>query len=179
MASQQQIAAHLDLTPRRVRDLVKNGVLPPSKGPGGYDLDATRTAYIRYLRGVGTGQTHEGEVCDLVAERQRLEVRKLELQVAAAERADRVDDAGWMAVEDHWRLLAGLMVVLRELLDFHVQQVAPELAELAGGNPEAAGQLVDRMVEMINEAYNELAGTTIEAAAFGPDPHEAGEGEGE
>ena len=56
MATQQDIADHLDLTTRWVRKLVKEGVLPSSKGRGGYDLEACRMAYIRYLRGVGTGQ---------------------------------------------------------------------------------------------------------------------------
>ncbi len=61
MATQQEIADHLDLTPRRVRGLVKDGILPSSKGPGGYDLDACRIAYIKYLRGVSSGQVRE---CD-------------------------------------------------------------------------------------------------------------------
>lgn len=59
MANQKEIAQHLDLTPRRVHGLVKEGLLPASKGPGGYDLDACRIAYIRYLRGVSTGQVKE------------------------------------------------------------------------------------------------------------------------
>ncbi len=56
MANQTEAAAYLDVSTRRHRDLVKNGVLPPSKGPGGYDLDAHRVAYIRHLRGVNPGQ---------------------------------------------------------------------------------------------------------------------------
>lgn len=35
---------------------MRDGILPPSKGHGGYDLDACRVSYIRYLRGLGTGQ---------------------------------------------------------------------------------------------------------------------------
>lgn len=58
MATQQEIATHLDLSSRRVRELTKDGVLPSSKGRGGYDIDACRMAYIRYLRGVTTGQVN-------------------------------------------------------------------------------------------------------------------------
>ncbi|MBI9092811.1 MAG: hypothetical protein JEZ12_26645 [Desulfobacterium sp.] len=56
MATQQEIGEHLDLTSRRIRALVKEGVLPSSKGRGGYELDSCRLAYIRYLRGISNGQ---------------------------------------------------------------------------------------------------------------------------
>ena len=56
MATQNELAAHLDLSDRRVRGLLKLGILPPSRPPGGLDLDACRLAYIRYLRGVQSGQ---------------------------------------------------------------------------------------------------------------------------
>lgn len=56
MSTQKEVAAHLDLSARRIRGLTKEGILPASKGPGGYDLDACRLAYIRYLRGVSSGQ---------------------------------------------------------------------------------------------------------------------------
>ena len=179
MASQLEVAAHLDLSDRRVRVLVKDSILPGSKGHGGYDVDACRLAYIRHLRGLATGQARPGMAGDLAEEKQRLEVEKLRHEVAKLERAARADDARWIQREDHWRLLAGLLTALREMLDYQGQRAAPELCTLAGGDQENAGQLVDRLVEMINEAYNELAGTTIEAAAFGPDPHESDEQEDE
>lgn len=50
MATQKQIAEHIDLSDRQVRRLVSEGVLPASKGHGGMDIDACRTAYINYLR---------------------------------------------------------------------------------------------------------------------------------
>jgi len=56
MASQIEIAAHLDLSDRQIRNLVADGVLPASRGRGGMDLDACRLAYIGYLRGLGSGQ---------------------------------------------------------------------------------------------------------------------------
>ena len=179
MATPKEIAEQLGISDRRVRDLLKSGILPGTKGTKGYNLTACREAYVTYLRGLATGQARpDDDDADLAAEKRRLEVKKLSLEIQRLERQDRVDDARWMHIEDHWRLLAGLMVVLRELLDFHVQQVAPELCELAGGNPEAAGQLVDRLGEMIGAAYNGLAGAEIEHACFGDDPH-AGGGEAE
>lgn len=56
MATQVEVAAHIDLSDRQVRSLLTDGVLPGSKGSGGLDLDACRLAYIRYLRGLNNGQ---------------------------------------------------------------------------------------------------------------------------
>lgn len=56
MSTQKEIAAHLDLSERRVRVLIKEGVLPSSKGRGGLDVDQCRVSYIGYLRGVSNGQ---------------------------------------------------------------------------------------------------------------------------
>jgi phage terminase Nu1 subunit (DNA packaging protein) len=59
MATQKKVAEHIDLSSRRVRELIKDGVLPASKGTGGLDVDACRLAYVRYLRGLSTGQVKE------------------------------------------------------------------------------------------------------------------------
>ena len=64
MATQKKVAEHLDLSLRHVQKLIKDGKLPPAKGRNGYDIDACRFAYIRYLRGVGSGQVQASEVVE-------------------------------------------------------------------------------------------------------------------
>lgn len=59
MATQQELAEHLDLSSRRIRGLVKDGILPASKGRGGYNLEICRLAYIRFLRGKANGQVKQ------------------------------------------------------------------------------------------------------------------------
>lgn len=61
MATQAEIGDHLDLSERRVRELIKEGVLPASKGRGNYNVDDCRRAYISYLRGLANGQTQAHE----------------------------------------------------------------------------------------------------------------------
>lgn len=61
MATQVDVAAHLDLSDRWVRELVQSGVLPASKGRGGYDLEQCRLAYIRHIRGQLSGQVRVPE----------------------------------------------------------------------------------------------------------------------
>jgi len=64
MATQREVAEHLDLTDRNVRYLLQSGVIPASKGRGGYNLDDCRMAYIRYIRGQAKGQVRNEEAED-------------------------------------------------------------------------------------------------------------------
>ena len=61
MATQREAAEHVVISARRFRVLAKTGVLPTSKGRGGYNLDEVRLAYIKYLRGIATGQVKDGD----------------------------------------------------------------------------------------------------------------------
>ncbi len=56
MAIQKEVAEHLYISERQVRNLIAGSILPGSKGKGGLDLDDCRKAYINYLRGQKTGQ---------------------------------------------------------------------------------------------------------------------------
>lgn len=68
MATQRDVAEHLDLTDRQVRALVKKGVLPGSHGTGGLNVDACRAAYINYLRGLARNQIADTGASDSAAE---------------------------------------------------------------------------------------------------------------
>lgn len=82
MATQKQLAEHLDITDRQVRNLLTDGVLPGSKGNGGLDVNAGRIAYIRYLRGLAAGQVKpatglpEGDDIDPLIEYRLMEERR-------------------------------------------------------------------------------------------------------
>jgi phage terminase Nu1 subunit (DNA packaging protein) len=79
MATQEQIAEHLDLSKRRVQDLMVEGVLQK-----GADLDQCRVNYIRYLRSNAAGQ-HTGAAPSLADGRARLvklQGDKVELELA-------------------------------------------------------------------------------------------------
>lgn len=67
MASQKAIAKHLDLSERRVADLLPELGLPTRD----CDIDAARVAYIRDLREKAAGRYTEGDL-DLGKERARL-----------------------------------------------------------------------------------------------------------
>ncbi len=56
MATQRDLAKHLHLSTRRIRDLLKAGILPSGGAGASYDLDACRESYINYLRGLAAGR---------------------------------------------------------------------------------------------------------------------------
>ena len=72
--TQRALAAHLDLTDRSIRELTAAGVL--ERGAQGYELEASRVAYIRHLRERAAGRRSDERgpdgPLDLVAERARL-----------------------------------------------------------------------------------------------------------
>ncbi len=65
MATQSEIAKHIDLSIRAVRDHMVNGVITK-----GGTLDEARTAYIRHLREVAAGRSTNS--ADYTVERTRL-----------------------------------------------------------------------------------------------------------
>lgn len=88
MATQVEVAQHLDISDRQVRNLLTDGVLPSSKGAGGLDIDACRLAYIRYLRGLASGQVRPETPADEDDDgdtAKRLEQERLRLTAAQAE----------------------------------------------------------------------------------------------
>lgn len=94
MATQAQIAEHLDLSERRVRDMIGEGVLQK-----GADLAQCRISYIRHLRDGASGQ-QTGAGLKLTDERARLaklqadkvepELAELRRELVRAENAAKV-----------------------------------------------------------------------------------------
>lgn len=111
------------------------------------------------------------EAGDLSAIKQRLEIKWLEQKIAKGERDGRADDRRWMLREDSWALLAGVLGMLRQTFDYHINQRAGELALAVEGRAELAPQLVDMLLlNVVNPAFNDLAGKTLEHACFAEMP---------
>jgi phage terminase Nu1 subunit (DNA packaging protein) len=61
MATQVEVAEHIDLSVRQVQRLIKNGIIPSAKGNGGYDLEACTKSYISYLRAMAKRADNSGD----------------------------------------------------------------------------------------------------------------------
>ena len=83
MATQRELAEHLDLSPQSVTDLVRKGVFLINKGRSPVNIDACRVAYINFLRQAGR-YTKKAGIGDMNEEKTKLtaaQARKAELEV--------------------------------------------------------------------------------------------------
>jgi phage terminase Nu1 subunit (DNA packaging protein) len=71
MATQREVADHLDLSVKRVSELIRDGILPSKKGRSPLNIDVCRIAYISYLRKL-SGYNKRGGTGDIAEEKARL-----------------------------------------------------------------------------------------------------------
>ena len=157
MATQDQIAAHLDLGVRHVRRLLAAGVLPASKGRGGLNTDRCRVAYIAHLRGVAAGHQSKDGSLDLTEERAKL--AKEQTETAAIRNAES----------------RGELLPASEVLEYWAKQVVAVKAHLRGIPARFASQVpqltpgeIGGLRDLIHETLTNLADGVPPTAAVGP-----------
>lgn len=87
MATQREVAEHLDLSVKRISELIKDGILPSKMGRSPLNIDVCRHAYISYLRKLG-GYHKKSGTGDIAEEKTKLtaaQARKAELEVEVME----------------------------------------------------------------------------------------------
>jgi len=87
MASQRELAEHLDLSVKRISELIRDGILPSKMGRSPLNIDVCRIAYISYLRKLG-GYNKRSGTGDIAEEKTKLtaaQARKAELEVEELE----------------------------------------------------------------------------------------------
>ena len=165
MSTLKELAAHLDLSGERVRQLVKRGAIPAPAGKAQYDIDESRIAYIRYLRGVASGQV-AAETADLDAAYERArkdkaQADKTELEVARLKR----EMVLWAAVEKAWgKMLSRLRAKLLTL----PSKVAP-LVQASDGEYATINEIVRKTVgDALRELSDDPGDEIAEAADVFP-----------
>lgn len=127
MATQSEIANHIDLSDRQIRNLLKDGVIPGSKGNGGLDIDSCRVAYIRYLRGLGSGQIgEEGKDYDLTKQKAMLTAEQLREKKRENDIADNLV-APISIITNALQNVGKQMVALLEALPLEMKRANPKL----------------------------------------------------
>jgi len=71
MATQRELAEHLDLSTKRISELIRDGILPSKMGRSPINIDVCRIAYISYLRKLG-GYNKRSGGGDITEEKTRL-----------------------------------------------------------------------------------------------------------
>jgi phage terminase Nu1 subunit (DNA packaging protein) len=147
MATQREVADHLDLSVKRVSELIRDGVLPSKMGRSPLNIDVCRVAYISYLRKLG-GYNKRSGTGDIAEEKTKLtaaQARKAELEVEEME---------------------GSLIPAQLVEDTWIDYVSNSRAKLLGLPSRIAHQVitVDKYAEAelilkehVHEALNELA----------------------
>lgn len=154
MATQKEVAEHLDLSDRMVRNLIQDGIIPAVKGRGGLDLDACRLAYVRHLRGIASGQVKASEE-DLELNRERAAL--------AAEQRRKLRRENDLAES-----LVAPVSLLTSAIEKTAAQIIPILdalpLEAKRMNPRLTGHDVQLMKKAIARCRNAIAEMEIEVA---------------
>lgn len=161
MATQKEVADHLDLSTRSVTELLRDGTIPSAKGPGGLDLDACRVAYIRNLRGKAAGRIRQAPApsadgLELNAERARLahhQANRAELDERTARgELVRVDDVTKRVADAFRRVRARLLSLPTKLTPIVLGSTDPVEVKNAieDGVLEALAELTREPVEDID-----------------------------
>lgn len=159
-----EVAIHIDLSTRRIVDLLNEGVIE-RKERAGYNLDEVRTQYIRHLRAVAAGHGENGQQ-SLANERAAL-AREQRDSVAIRNAIARGD---FVSLSEVRQINERIFSVIRENLLTLPGKLGDELA-----NRERA-EITERLETEIFEALNELA----EPSSYGRPPvgGDAGDDEG-
>ncbi len=122
MATNDEVANHLGISPTRVSQLKSAGILPEARRRAN-NLTACRVAYLEHLREVAAGRgSKDGGGLDLVTERARL----ARAQAEKCERENAIHAGEYFEVKSFHRIATvTLLIVLSKLL-----AIPPKLAPL-------------------------------------------------
>ena len=150
MATAREVAEHLDLSDRSVRDLQKRGIVPQA-APGELSLDACRVAYIRHMREQAAGRAGaEGK-----DEKNQLASQKARL---AAEQADAAAMKNAIARGE----MVPISAVTRAVLTV-IEVSKARLAKVPAIAAKGDAALRERIATALQDAMEDLSTTRVEA----------------
>lgn len=163
MATQAEVAAHLLLTERTIRDLQKLARSPVPRGRGSYDLDAWREFYIRYLR-AQKALPQDGREPEMEDDEEAKALKLREAQLRVDERAERI------AAQRAKRLVFERSYAPLGLITHAVEKVATALnARLEALVPRVKQACPDIPAEALEELNREIIAASNELADLRPD----------
>ena len=151
LATQKELAEHLDLSPQSVTDLVRKGVFLINKGRSPVNIDACRIAYINFLRKAAryTKKDGSGDINEEKTKLTAAQARKAELEV---------------------EIMEGKLVPIQEVEEFLIERFSNARAKWLGVPSKIAHKVITvdtfaeaerEIKEGIYEGLNELANDGI------------------
>jgi len=174
MATQAEVAQHLFISDRQVRNLITDGVFAGSRGKGGLNLDDCRKRYLDYLRGQKTGQVKTGSDPEGDAEPGDLigginvafeDARKKKLDADTREFKLNQLRSEYVPVE----LLTYSIGSISEMLVSNLQSL-PMKMKVA--DPSITARSIDKAKREIADLCNEIADFDIDLSDYTPSDQE-------
>lgn len=163
MATQQQVADHLLLTERTIRDLQKVPGAPVPRGRGNHDLDAWREFYIRYLR-AQKGMPEDGSEPETDGDEEDKALKRRETLLKIEEREERI------AAQRAKRLVFERSYGPLELISYTVQVAASAIkSRLDAFVPKVKQTCPDLPLEALELLDQEIIAASNELADLKPD----------
>lgn len=170
MATQKQVADHLFISERQVRNLISDGKLPSSKGKGGLDLESCREQYINYLRGQKTGQVkspgtddEEAELGDVVGG------INVPLQEARKKKLDAdTREFKLNQLRKEYVPVALMVYSVSKLSEMLVSNVSSLPMKMKVADPSLSARSLDKSKQVIADLCNELANFDIDLSDYNP-----------
>ncbi len=149
MATNDEVANHLGISPTRVSQLKSAGILPEARRRAN-NLTACRRAYLEHLREIAAGRGSKDGAVDLVAERARL----TKAQAEKCERENAVAEGRFLARDKFHFMVTSAFARVRAKLLALPSRMAPLLA------PEMTPAEAQAMLkDVVYQALDELAST--------------------
>lgn len=156
MATQKEVAAHLFISDRQVRNLSKSPGAPKPKGKQGYSVDDWRRFYIDYLKSGGVQLEVSSEDDDSA------EMRALKIKIQQTNLDDKLESIKMRKVnrkikEAQWGPLEIITAVTSQLavaINSRIEGMLPRLKQIWPDMPVEAYEALNKEVIAIS---NELA----------------------
>jgi phage terminase Nu1 subunit (DNA packaging protein) len=167
LATLKEVGDHLDLSMTSIKEMLREGIIPSSKGPGGLDLESCRVAYIRNLRGKAAGRIKQAPqpVADGALELNAERARLAHHQANKAELDERETRGELVRAEDVTRAVSDAFRRVRA----RMLSMPTKLTPVVLGSTDAV-EVKDAIEAGVLEALAELTLETVEDD--GPEPGE-------
>ena len=168
MATQTEVAKHLDITPEWLRKLIKKGVLTGNNARGGLDVDSLRIQYINYLRNVKNGQA------DSIDEAEPDEIRDAKIKRKTLETKLRKENYQLSVLENKFapiEIITETLLRVSQSWSIRLESFSAQIKLAWPSMPPEAKEEIDNIIA---EGANELADLRPDISDF---PESAYEGD--
>lgn len=179
MATQTEVAKHLFISDRQVRNLITDGVFAGTKGKGGLDIDDCRKRYIDYLRSIKTGQTNpDSETGNDSAPGDIVGGINIPLQDARKKKADAdIREHRLAVMRQEYAPILILSDAVGRLSEMMVAQLQALPMKLKVADPSLTARSVEAAKRQIADLCNGLADIELDLSDYTPvDPDSGQEG---